>query len=152
MTSDHPGAYPGSATSTGSERPTAESARAADDGDEVTVRLPAHSIYVAVLRTAVAGVAARADFTVEDIEDLRIAVDEACTILLESAAPGAMLSCQLSGRPDTVRAAVSTTVSDPTPPDTLSFGWLVLSALAGTVQADLDGDTLTITLSRTRSA
>jgi len=120
--------------------------------DEVTVRVPAQSVYVAVLRTAIAGVAARADFSVDDIEDLRIAVDEACSLLLASASPGAALSCQLAGRPDSVVAAVSTTVTDPTPPDTSSFGWLVLSALAGAVEADVDGDTMTIMLGRTRTS
>lgn len=120
--------------------------------DEVTVRLPAHSIYIGVLRSAVAAVAARADFTVDDIEDLRIAVDEACALLLGPAVPGAVLSCHVSARADSVAAAVSTTVSDPTVPDPTSFGWLVLSALAGAVEAVVDGDTMTIMLSRSRTA
>lgn len=120
--------------------------------DEVTIRLPAQSIYVAVLRTAVAGVAARADFTIDDIEDLRIAVDEACALLLASAAPEAVLSCHFTGRANAVLATLSATVVDATLPDESSFGWLVLNALAGTVQADIDGDLMTIMLSRTRAA
>ena len=120
--------------------------------DELTVRLPAHSIYSAVLRTAVASVAARADFTVDDIEDLRIAVDEACSILLDRAVPGAQVSCHIAGHAKSVVATVSTTVNDRTPPDTSSFAWLLLSALAGAVQADVDGDQMTITLSRARTS
>ena len=38
-----------------------------------------------VLRTATAGLAARLQFTLDEIEDLRIAVDEACAILLSVA-------------------------------------------------------------------
>ena len=38
------------------------------------LRLPADSAYLAVLRTTTAGLAARLDFTLDDIEDLRIAV------------------------------------------------------------------------------
>lgn len=120
--------------------------------DEVTIRLPAHGIYVAVLRTAMAGVAARASFTVEDIEDLRIAVDEACALLLANAAPGAMLSAHVAASGDSVVAAVSTEVTDVTPPDTSSFGWLVLDALAGAVKAEYDGDVMTILLSRSRTS
>lgn len=120
--------------------------------DEVTIRLPAQSIYVAVLRTAVAGVAARADFSIDDIEDLRIAVDEACALLLASAATGAALSCHFTGRTDSVLAAISAPVDDATLPDESSFGWLVLNALAGAVQADVDDGVMTIMLSRTRSA
>lgn len=56
--------------------------------DVVTVRLPAASAYLSVLRTATAGLAARLDFTLDEIEDLRIAVDEACAMLLTQAVPG----------------------------------------------------------------
>ena len=35
-------------------------------------------------------------------------------------------------------------------PDPASFGWLVLNSLAGAVHAELDGDVLTILLSRPR--
>ena len=44
---------------------------------DAELRLPADSAYLAVLRTATAGLAARINFTLDDIEDLRIAVDEA---------------------------------------------------------------------------
>ncbi len=59
-------------------------ARPAGTGaDQVTVRMPADGAYLSVLRTATAGLAARLDFTLDDIEDMRIAVDEACAMLLE---------------------------------------------------------------------
>ena len=45
--------------------------------DVVTLRLPAAGAYLSVLRTATASLASRLDFTIDDIEDLRIAVDEA---------------------------------------------------------------------------
>ena len=51
--------------------------------DHVTVCMPAEGAYLSVLRTATAGLAARLDFTLDEIEDLRIAVDEACALLLE---------------------------------------------------------------------
>ena len=118
--------------------------------DEITIRVPARSIYVAVLRTAIAGVAARCDFNVDEIEDLRIAVDEACGLLLHDAAPGAMLSCHFAARADSLVAAVSSKVMTPRLPNPTSFGWLVLNSLAGAVHAELDGDVLTILLSRPR--
>ena len=52
------------------------------DRDVVRLQLPAIGAYLSVLRTATAGLAARLDFTLEEIEDLRIAVDEACALLL----------------------------------------------------------------------
>ena len=64
-------------------------------GDVVELRLPADGAYLSVLRTATAGLAARLDFTLDEIEDLRIAVDEACALLLPDAEPGRPLTCRV---------------------------------------------------------
>ena len=61
--------------------------------DTVVLRLPAQGAYLSVLRTATASLASRLDFTLDDIEDLRIAVDEACAMLLSQAVAGADLTC-----------------------------------------------------------
>lgn len=47
--------------------------------DRVTLTIPAKSDFVGVVRLAVSGVATRMGFSYEDIEDLKIAVAEACT-------------------------------------------------------------------------
>lgn len=44
--------------------------------DVVTVRIPASPEYVQVVRLVVAGIASRLGFTIEDIDDLKIGVDE----------------------------------------------------------------------------
>ena len=62
---------------------------------DVELRLPAESAYVAVLRMTTAGLAARLDFTLDDIEDLRMAVGEACALVLEHADPGGDLHADL---------------------------------------------------------
>ena len=77
------------------------------DRDVVRLRLPAVGAYLSVLRTATAGLAARLDFTLEEIEDLRIAVDEACALLLPSAVPGAELDCDVRAVPRTSCASRS---------------------------------------------
>ena len=51
--------------------------------DVIDLRVPADPAYLAVIRTATAGVAMRLDLTLDEIEDLRIAVDEACALLLD---------------------------------------------------------------------
>ena len=48
----------------------------------VRIETPASGEYLAVVRAAATGLAAGLDFTYEQIDDLRIAVDEACTQLL----------------------------------------------------------------------
>ncbi len=59
-----------------------------DSRADVELRLPADSAYVSVLRTTSAGLAARLDFTLDDIEDLRMAVGEATALVLPEAEPG----------------------------------------------------------------
>jgi serine/threonine-protein kinase RsbW len=114
------------------------SAQPADGArDEVTVRMPADGAYLSVLRTATAGLAARLDFTLDDIEDLRIAVDEACAMLLGQAIPGSSLDCTFSLSPDMLTISVSVPCLSPRPPTGDTFAWTVLTALAGSVEAQV---------------
>jgi len=57
--------------------------------DVVELRIPAKAEWVAVARLAVAAVANRLDFSVEDIEDVRLAIAEACTnVIRHATSPG----------------------------------------------------------------
>jgi serine/threonine-protein kinase RsbW len=121
--------------------------------DQVTVRLPAEGAYLSVLRTATAGLAARLDFTLDEIEDLRIAVDEACAMLLSQTVPGATLECAFTLGHDVMTIAVTAACLAPQQPATDTFAWTVLTALAGSVDAHVGpGDLLTIVLRKTRES
>jgi serine/threonine-protein kinase RsbW len=108
--------------------------------DHVQVRMPAESAYLSVLRTAAAGLAARLDFTLDEIEDLRIAIDEACAMLLSQAIPGTDLECGFELGADQVTITVSVTAAQPRMPARDTFAWTVLSALAGSVDSRLEPD------------
>ncbi len=123
------------------------------DRDVVRLRLPAVGAYLSVLRTATAGLAARLNFTLEEIDDLRIAVDEACALLLPSAVPGAQLDCEFELTLDQLRVTVSVETLDGAEPARDSFAWTVLSALAGEVDSRVDeGSRVTIDLLKRRAA
>ncbi|GAA3606683.1 hypothetical protein GCM10022223_23230 [Kineosporia mesophila] len=103
--------------------------------DTVDLRVPADPAYLAVVRTAAAGLGTRLDLTLDEIEDLRIAVDEACSLLLAGRAhPGRTLDAAfevgLVGSQN-----LSVTISGPVAelPREASFSWSVLRALAGDV-------------------
>jgi serine/threonine-protein kinase RsbW len=113
---------------------------AVDLPDIVTVRIPASGAYLSVLRTATAGLAARLDFTLDDIEDLRIAVDEACAMLLVSALAGTDLTCEFELEGDGMRISVSVLSRDGGLPRRDTFAWTVLTALAGGVDAHADAE------------
>jgi serine/threonine-protein kinase RsbW len=105
-----------------------------------------------VLRTATAGLAARLDFTLDEIEDLRIAVDEACAMLLAQALPGADLECEFRLDEDSIKVGVSVLTVDGHEPSRDTFAWTVLSALAGAVDSSAGVDNrVTITLLKRRS-
>jgi serine/threonine-protein kinase RsbW len=119
--------------------------------DQVTIRMPADGAYLSVLRTATAGLAARLDFTLDDIEDMRIAVDEACAMLLGQAIPGSSLECSFALSDDDMTISVSVPCLNPRPPSGETFAWTVLSALAGTVEAQVGpGDRLAIVMRKSR--
>ena len=117
--------------------------------DVVVLCLPAQGAYLSVLRTATASLASRLDFTIDDIEDLRIAVDEACAMLLSHAVAGADLSCSFELSSDAIAVAVSVPTVDGQPPSRDTFAWTVLTALAGEVDASVDADSV-VTIALTK--
>jgi len=108
--------------------------------DAVEIRLPADSAYLSVLRTATAGLAARLDFTLDEIEDLRIAVDEACAMLLPQAIETAQLTCRFDLTPDTLSVTVTIPTTRGQLPERDTFSWTVLSALAGDVDTGANAE------------
>jgi serine/threonine-protein kinase RsbW len=119
--------------------------------DHVELRVPASGAYLAVLRTATAGLAARLDFTIDDIEDLRIAVDEACALLLPLATPGSRIDCRFDLRPHQFQVAVSVPSATTVPPPRDTFAWIVLTALADEVDASISDGHVTLTLRKQRN-
>jgi serine/threonine-protein kinase RsbW len=119
--------------------------------DHVKVGMPAEGAYLSVLRTATAGLAARLDFTLDEIEDLRIAVDEACAMLLPQAIPGTNLECGFDLGTEEMTITVSVAAAEPRMPSRDTFAWTVLSALAGTVDSRLGpGDQVAIVMRKRR--
>jgi serine/threonine-protein kinase RsbW len=124
-----------------------------DIRDKVTIKMPADGAYLSVLRTATAGLAARLDFTLDEIEDMRIAVDEACAMLLSQAIPGSDLECDFALGLDSMTVRVSVSCLAPRVPAGDTFAWTVLTALAGSVDAQVGpGEVLTIALRKSRDS
>lgn len=122
------------------------------DGDVVEVTVPADVAYVSTLRLTAASLAARCDLTIDDIEDLRLAVDEACALLLPHSTSDSALHArfELAAGRLTVRASVSST--DNAEPNRTGFAWTVLAALADAVDVTTEADRLTITVSKISEA
>ena len=119
---------------------------------DAEVRLPAETAYVAVLRMAAAGIAARLDFTLDDVDDLKMAVGEACAMVLATATPEGSLYADFFLDDDSIEVRVSADAVSPDPPDPGSFAWQVLATTATAVSADASADRVTISLTISSSA
>ncbi len=114
---------------------------------DVELRLPADSAYVSVLRTTTAGLAARLDFPIDDIEDLRIAVGEASAMVLPEAAADTDLTCCFYMSAGSLTVEVSVEAPAPVHPDYDSFTWQVLSTLATRAEAESSDGRFAVSLS-----
>ncbi|UYM06019.1 ATP-binding protein [Solicola gregarius] len=122
------------------ERPAAE------------VTLPAAGEFLTVLRTTAAALAATADFIIDDIEDLRIAIDEACSVLISRAIPGTDLHCRFFVDDGALTIEASAHVIDRRPPPRSGFAWMVLTSLTTSVDAHVrEPDELVVTMTRAGS-
>jgi serine/threonine-protein kinase RsbW len=123
--------------------------------DVVLLEVPASGAWLGVLRTATASLASRLQFTLDEIEDLRIAVDEACAILLALASLDAVLSCRFTVTEDALTVDATVPTDNPASvrlPSSESFAWQVLSALTDDVAAKVAGNLVSIRLTKRRPA
>jgi serine/threonine-protein kinase RsbW len=107
---------------------------------DVTVTVPARPDFVRLLRTVVASVGARLDLTYDRIDDLRIAVDEACAQLL--AIPSKTMTMRVTPERDRIKVLVCSDAAvgtDGWPPSNVedSLAWRILSGLADAVRFEL---------------
>ncbi|MBM7784012.1 ATP-binding protein [Tenggerimyces flavus] len=107
------------------------------DFDTVTAEfeIPAEVEYVSVLRTTAVSFAARLGCTIDEVEDLRIAVHEAAAMLIELADPKSRLSCRFQLDNQLLVALSVPAGARPMPADT-SFAWQILRSLTKAVEVD----------------
>jgi serine/threonine-protein kinase RsbW len=117
----------------------------------VEVRVPADRSQLFVLRSLVATIALREDFDLDEVDDVKLAVDEMCSVLVTRARTGAALLCQFEAAHGSVSvlASVRTDNDSPVPQDT--FGWRVLATLADDVTTWHTPGHLHMRMTRSRS-
>jgi serine/threonine-protein kinase RsbW len=104
---------------------------------EVVVTAPARAEMVHVLRAVASSLAARMDFPYDDIDDLRISIDEACAQLLAVAGGAGTFTLRLTSAAGGIEALVSLDGDGAAewPPSDLedTLTWKVLSGLSDDV-------------------
>ncbi|MBH0781388.1 ATP-binding protein [Nocardia bovistercoris] len=102
----------------------------------IEVKVPAQLEQLAMLRALVETVAFMADFAVDEVTDIRLALDEVATGLILDAAPDTTLDCQFSYSDATsMHVRVYAVSSAANPPSQDSFGWHIVRTLTRSVAA-----------------
>ncbi|HEX2299493.1 MAG TPA: ATP-binding protein [Pseudonocardiaceae bacterium] len=110
------------------------------DRRTVLVQVKASASDLPPLRVVAADLAARAEFDLDTVADLRLAVDEAASELVAIAAPGASVTCIFSLDAKQMEVAVSVPARPGVCLRQDSFGWRVLTTLVDEVRASGDPD------------
>jgi serine/threonine-protein kinase RsbW len=69
------------------------------DGDVIELVLPARNKYLAAARLVASAVASDLDFTVDDLDELRIAIDEAMAVLIAAEPSSTAIRIRFSAAP-----------------------------------------------------
>ncbi|MFB9660781.1 anti-sigma regulatory factor [Glycomyces mayteni] len=133
-----------------------------DERDDVLLLdVPSTGDYLSVLPTATAAVATRLGFSLDEIEDLRAAVNAAVALLIPPD-PGRPrpfrrkggdepLKCRLEVGEEALQIVLSRPKGEPLP-DAGSYQWQVLRALTDEVEAEVHDATTTIRIRQRRPA
>ena len=119
------------------------------DASDVDIRVPAGPSHLASIRIVTSALAELAAFDPDTVADLTLAVDEACSILIGRARPGAWLRChfEVTRRVLHFHAEVSASLS--WLPKLSSLDWRVVGSLTDAVSTGVDtNDLLHIQLRR----
>ena len=100
----------------------------------IDLAVPANPEYVGLIRSAAAHIAAHANLTIDAIDDLRLAVDEAFAVLIAHKPESGAVTIRFTIHSEKLDVELTGPVGSP-PQDKSSFAWTVLSALMHEVSA-----------------
>ncbi|WP_199430861.1 ATP-binding protein [Qaidamihabitans albus] len=110
--------------------------------DDIELRLGASLVHLPIIRSVAANIAIRADFDLDAIADLRLAVDEACSTLITRSAPESTMVCRFTINAHELRFTGTVTSDGDEAPSTGSFGWRVLTTLADAADSWVEPSTM----------
>lgn len=116
----------------------------------VALQVPAEGVYLSVIRSSAVALAARANLTLDELEDLRIAVSEAGSLLLSTAVEHSLLEAEVELQPDGVRVLLHCSAASLVEDLKDSFAWTVLTTLVDEVRLESDTSSVTFELVKRR--
>jgi serine/threonine-protein kinase RsbW len=130
----------------------------AAEAETVVIQVPADADYLGVIRSAAAHVASKAGCTLPEVADLRLAVDEACNLLLRHTVPDRRadgpggLECRFVLDGSGLRVVLGVRAGEADRPDGDDFGWTILAALVDDIVWRVEGPVVQIEILKHRAA
>ena len=116
----------------------------------IELKLPISPDFVGVLRQIAGAAAARADLTIDLLDDLKIACSEAAVLLIQNSLPDTAFTWEWTCSPKHVAVVATAPAGFTSVPDFSGmegFTWTVLSAVAKDLAVELLDGNLTIRFS-----
>jgi serine/threonine-protein kinase RsbW len=134
------------------QSPQPESARSAPvpSPETVQLKIPASFAFVRLTRLVISGLATQVPFTLDETEDLRIAVDELCSTLIDASADGSELVATFVLAERTLSFEATVPTGKPVELDELSSHILAASVDSHSVTSD--GSTAVARMAKTSAA
>ncbi|AFU04494.1 anti-sigma factor [Nocardia brasiliensis] len=101
----------------------------------VAVTVPATPEQLTMLRALAETVLLIADFGLDEVTDIRLALDEIATVLLQDAVPESTISCAFTYREGVLKAVIQAVGRSETEVGAGSFGWHIVQTLTDSVTA-----------------
>lgn len=101
----------------------------------VEIRVAASVTQLPIVRGLAETLVLLSDFTLDEVADIRLAVDEVCSTLIAVALPETSLLCRFTIGETELHVHVSGIAATEGLPDQRSFGWHVLRTLTDSVEA-----------------
>ena len=109
--------------------------------DEVRLAVPATPEFLRLARVTASGIASRLGFTIDEVEDLRLAIDELCFVLIGSKGRDGTVHLRYRIDPDQLEVeGVGDFDDDQTDPMLAAFTQQILNALVDEYAVYRNGD------------
>lgn len=107
-------------------------------GAPVELRVRAEADQLPVVRAVAETLVVLSDFTLDDIADVKLVVDEVCSQLIKGSVADAELSCTFAVSDSGIRIVVTSVLAAASVPKKDSFGWHVLQTLTDAIELRAD--------------
>ncbi|MFE3446144.1 ATP-binding protein [Nocardia sp. NPDC059180] len=110
--------------------------RISADTTTVGVRVPADLEQLLMLRALAETVSLIADFALDEVTDIRLALDEVATSLILDAVPGSELTCDFSYGDNRMSVVVTSVATTASLGERHSFGWHIVRTLTESISTE----------------